>query len=279
MTVRRVSLSQQIREALLDRIARGQLQPGDRVVEAEIASEMGVSSIPVREAIRELVAMGVLQSAPHRGAWVRQVSLQETIQAFQVRSVLEPLAVASAAPRFCRQCQRLRQLARRIVAAAKKRDFANFQHYNQLFHRTIVEASGNQVLLRVWDSLAFEVRTRFTMDYLTTVDPVAIARQHEAIVDALDRGDATKTAALLRAHSTKLVDYLRTQSAPPDDGQTIPRKRPRAKKRASPKKAMSASRSPVIALNAFISGHCADGAGKESNRLTRATRRRLEQNR
>lgn len=226
MTIQRVSISQQIREHLLDRIARGRMQPGDRVIEAQVASEMNVSSIPVREAIRELVAMGILQSAPHQGAWVRKVSLLETIQAFEVRSVLEPLAVESAATRLQGKCDRLRRVAKQIVDAAKARDFASFQHHNQVFHRAIVEASDNQVLLRVWDSLAFEVRTRFAMDYLTTVDPAAIAREHKPIVAALDRGDAKEAASLLRSHSRELVEYLRAQAALDRDGSETPNGRP-----------------------------------------------------
>jgi DNA-binding GntR family transcriptional regulator len=214
MMIQRISIAQQIRERLLDRIACGQLQPGDRVVEARVAEEMSASSIPVREAIRELVAMGVLQSAPHRGAWVRQVSLSETMQAFQVRSVLEPLAVELAAPQFLRRCRALRAVVQQIVRAARQRDFASYQHHNQIFHRTLVEAAGNQVLLRVWDSLAFDVRTRFTMDYLTTVDPVAIALEHQPIVEALDRGAAEEAAELLRSHSNGLVEYLREQAVP-----------------------------------------------------------------
>jgi len=226
MTIQRVSISQQIRKHLLDRIACGRMQPGDRIIEAQVASEMSVSSIPVREAIRELVAMGILQFAPHHGAWVRKVSLLETIQAFEVRSVLEPLAVESAARRLQGKCNQLRQVAKQIVDAAKVRDFASFQHHNQVFHRAIAEASDNQVLLRVWDSLAFEVRTRFTMDYLTTVDPVAIAREHKPIVTALDRGDAKEAAALLRSHSRELVEYLRAQASLDPDGLETPRGRP-----------------------------------------------------
>jgi DNA-binding GntR family transcriptional regulator len=172
---------------------------------------------------------------PHHGAWVREISLLETIQAFQVRAALEPLAVASAAPRLHGKCHRLRQVAKQIVGAAQKRDFASFQHHNQVFHRAIVEASDNQVLLRVWDSLAFEVRTRFTMDYLTTVDPVAIAREHEPIIAALDRGDADRAAALLRSHSMELVDYLSAQMINEDDSSAIPKKRSRQNRRGSVK--------------------------------------------
>jgi DNA-binding GntR family transcriptional regulator len=222
MTVRRLSIPVQIREWLLDQIARGELAPGDRVIEADVAAQMKVSSIPVREAIRELVAMGILQAEPHRGAWVRQVSLLETVHAFRIRSVLEPLAAHSATASLQGHCQQLRRVVKAIVRASRRGDFAEFQHHNQIFHRTIVEASGNRVLLRVWDSLAFEVRTRFTMDYLTTIDPVAIACQHEPIVDAIDCGDAELAAALLQSHSGGLVEYLCAQMADEADGVPSP---------------------------------------------------------
>ena len=126
MAIQRVSISQQIREHLLDQIARGRMQPGDRVIEAQVASEMNVSSIPVREAIRELVAMGILQSAPHQGAWVRKVCLLETIQAFDVRSVLEPLAVESAAAQLQGKCDQLRQIAKQIVDCGNSPRFREF---------------------------------------------------------------------------------------------------------------------------------------------------------
>jgi len=234
MTVRRDSARQQIRDALLEQIARHQLRPGDRLVEARIAQQMGTSSIPVREAIRELVAMGILEAAPHRGAWVREVSLQETIQAFEVRAALEPLAAQSAAGRLRGKCGPLRRAVRAIVAAAERGDFAEFQHHNQVFHRTIVEASGNQVLLRVWDSLAFEVRTRFVMDFLTTADPVEIAREHEPVVDALDRGDGPRAAALLRSHSSGLVEYLRDQAAADSPAQAVPGESSSGRRRMGP---------------------------------------------
>jgi len=232
--VQRDSAAQQIRDWLLEQIARHKLQPGDRVVEARIAQQMGTSSIPVREAIRELVAMGILEASPHRGAWVREVSLEETIQAFEVRAALEPLAVESAAGRLRGKCGPLRRTVRAIVAAARKGDFAEFQHHNQVFHRTIVEVSGNQVLLRVWDSLAFEVRTRFVMDFLTTVDPAAIAREHEPVVDALDRGDAERAAALLRSHSSGLVQYLRDQAAGESPAEAMPAEPSSAYRRTGP---------------------------------------------
>ena len=89
MTIKRNSLREQIRDALLQRIGTGQIQPGQRIVEAQLIKEFNVSSIPIREAIRELVAMGMLDCASHRGAWVRKVDMPETIEALQVRTALE----------------------------------------------------------------------------------------------------------------------------------------------------------------------------------------------
>lgn len=206
------SVREQIRDVLLQRIGSGDLAPGDRIVEANVTREFDVSAIPVREAIRELVAMGVLDAAPHKGAWVRQVTVPETIEAFRVRAALETLAAKTAADALRNNCRSLRKICRAIVAAAKRRDFDTFQHENQSFHRTIVEASGNGVLLRVWDSLGFEIRTRFTMEFLKTADPTAIAREHEPIVDALDAGAATRAAQLLESHSNGLVKYLQMEA-------------------------------------------------------------------
>ncbi|TWU64595.1 GntR family transcriptional regulator [Crateriforma conspicua] len=208
MTKPAIPLAQQVKAVLLERIASGGLRPGDRVRESELAAEVGASSIPVREAIRELVAIGVLDFAPRRGAWVRKVSLQETIESLEVKAVLEKLAAKTASDRLCGKCGSLRKTVRRIVAAAKRGDFIEFQRHNHEFHRAIVAASGNRALVRTWDSLAFDVRTKFILDFLATVDPVKVAREHERIVAALDQGDARASARLLVTHSRQLIKYL-----------------------------------------------------------------------
>lgn len=204
-------LRELVRETLLKKVGSGELGPGERVVEARLAEDLNVSSIPIREAIRELVAMGVLEFAPHRGAWVRKVSLRETVEALEIRSSLEPLAAKTAVPRLQSRCADLRRTVQAAVAAAARRDFVAFQQHNQRFHRAIVEASGNGVLLRLWDSMAFEVRTRFVLEYLTAFDPATLAREHEPIVDAIEQGDAKRAAGLLKSHSRGLVRYLKQQ--------------------------------------------------------------------
>ncbi len=206
------SLREFIRDALLDRIARGDLPPGQRVVEAVLVKEFAISATPVREAIRELVAMGVLDAQNNKGASVRQVLLEETIEAFLVRGALETLAGRTAIGGLKGRFAALRREVKGIEEAARRKDFAAFQEHNQVFHRTIVEAAGNAILLKTWDSLFFQVRTRWTMDYLQSFDPVAIAREHIPIVDALESGEPKLAASLLASHSNHIVEFLKTEA-------------------------------------------------------------------
>jgi len=205
------SLREFVRDALLERIARRDLAEGQRVVEAVLVKEFAISTTPVREAIRELVAMGVLEAQNNKGATVRAVRLDEMMEAFQVRAALETLAARSIGTRLAGRCAELRQAAGAIIKAARKRDFASFQEHNQTFHRGIVLAAGNAVLLKTWDSLFFQIRTRWTMDYLKSFDPVAIANEHLPIVDALESGEAELAASFLASHSNHLVAFLRVE--------------------------------------------------------------------
>ncbi len=209
----RYSLSQQVRNHILNKVATGEMAPGDKIVEARIASELGVSTIPVREAIRELAAMRVLDYQVHRGARVRQVTVSETVDALRVKAVLEALAARLAGEKLEGVLEPLRQSSDQIQEAARQHDWVAYQDRNQVFHRLIVETAGNQILLNLWDALAFEVRTRFIMDFLRIVDPTDLAREHDGILQAVESGDSERVAELLSSHANQLVEYLLKQKA------------------------------------------------------------------
>ncbi len=206
--IQKASLSEQVRDWLLQQIGAGELQPGDRLVETRIAETLGISAIPVREAVRELTAMRVLESAPNRGSWVREVRLEETIEALQVRSALEPLAVSGAALKLEGPWPELRTVVESLISAAREGRLADYQKLNQRFHRSIVEASGNQVLLHTWDALAFEVGAHHIMDQLPHDEQMAVAQEHADILAALESGDAKRAAGLLARHARHLIDGL-----------------------------------------------------------------------
>ena len=96
----RTVLREQVKEVLLERILRGELKPGDRLVETRIAQELGTSQAPVREALRDLELLGLVESEPFRGSRVREVSDEELLDVFPVRAVLEELAAKEAARRL-----------------------------------------------------------------------------------------------------------------------------------------------------------------------------------
>src|SRR2546426_564614 len=93
----RLSLSDQVKEALLERIIKGQYKPGERLVELSIAKEFETSQVTVREAFSKLEALTVLESKPHRGTFVREISDQEMGESTMVRGVLEEAAARTAA--------------------------------------------------------------------------------------------------------------------------------------------------------------------------------------
>src|SRR3954447_16808654 len=98
--ISRTVLREQVKDVLLQRIASGELQPGERLVETRIAQELGVSQAPVREALRDLELLRFVESEPFRGSRVREVSDQELIEVYPIPRALEDVAARGAAVRL-----------------------------------------------------------------------------------------------------------------------------------------------------------------------------------
>jgi DNA-binding GntR family transcriptional regulator len=195
-TVSRTVLREQVREILLERILAHDYAPGDRLVETRIARELGVSQAPVREALRELETLRFVESAPFRGAWVREVSDDELAEIYPIRAALEDVAARAAAERLA---GRVAPLEREVRAMAKARNLRGQVDHDVRFHRLIVEASENARLIELWGSLQVESRTMITA-IRTGLDPAEVAARHEPIVDALRRRDADAAGREIRRH-------------------------------------------------------------------------------
>ena len=228
----RNSIREQIRDWILLRIGTGDFAPGERLTETAIAGQLGVSPIPVREAIRELVATGILESAVHKGAWVRSVETSETIEALRVRAALEPLAIRMASKRQGEHIDELRRIAAAIVDAAKGDNFATYQRLNHEFHRRIVEIAGSSVLLRVWDSLTYEVNARTVLDSIRAVSAIGVAEEHCEVLDAIEQRAFTRAGGLLAAHTERLAMLLEKnlQEGPTGSTPSFEEKAPKRKK-------------------------------------------------
>jgi len=199
MSVRRECMREQVKRVLLNRILDGTYQPGERLVELQIAREMNTSQGPVREALRELEGLRIVESQTYRGTRVRGVSAREMREAYQVRAVLEELAAQLAISQIGANLEPLIAEVEAMVAAGRLHDLDRFAEHDAAFHRLIVEASGNSVLLQVWDSLAFEARTRINLLW-ATVSLEELAQLHQPIINALIRGDGKTAGQLLREH-------------------------------------------------------------------------------
>lgn len=203
MNVQRHSLRAQIKDILLERILNGTYQPGDRLVELQIAQELGTSQAPVRESLRELEALGFVESEPYRGTRVRAVTKAELAEIYPVRAALEEVAAREAAHRLNGNVEALRAEIEAMSLAAQEGDLYEQVQHDVQFHRLIVEASGNKVLLEVWKSLHIEARTLISI-IATDIDRNELTERHIPILEALEAGNSPLAGVLMREH----VEYF-----------------------------------------------------------------------
>lgn len=199
MSLTRTSLREQIKEILLARILNGEYRPGDRLVELQIAQEFGTSQAPVRESLRELEALGFVESAPYRGTHVRAVTKDELAEIYPVRAALEEVAARAAAQRLDGN---VAALAAELAAMHREADSGNLYEevrHDVEFHRLIVVASGNRVLQDVWQSLRIEARTLISA-IATEIDLHEIAEMHRPVLEALAARDGMLAGRLIREH-------------------------------------------------------------------------------
>jgi DNA-binding GntR family transcriptional regulator len=199
--VARSVLSEQVKDRILQWILEGELAAGSRIIETRVARELGVSQAPVREALRDLTTLGVVEMRPYRGASVRQPSKGDLVEAMEVRGELEALAARQAASRITdKQIEELRALIEEMHEMAEKGDTHAHALRNTAFHSTVVKASGNKTLMRIWSMLEPYARTYVTAKVPGT-DLIWLGDRHLAIVDALVDGDPDRAAETMREHA------------------------------------------------------------------------------
>ncbi|HEU0242802.1 MAG TPA: GntR family transcriptional regulator [Candidatus Limnocylindrales bacterium] len=201
-------LAEQVREFLLAGIFSGRYPPDTRIVETRVAREVGTSQAPVREALRGLEAMGIVEILPFRGARVRRLSVEELVEAYEVRASLETLGARIGVPGMTDQdLAEIEALHDLVQAAGEAGDRPGLAAHDAALHARILALAGNPTLERVWRSLEPSGRT-----YITLVSPNADTRWsaglHPPILEALRRRDAQGVEAALRRHFELASDHL-----------------------------------------------------------------------
>lgn len=188
---------QRVREELRERILTGRLRPGDRLVERELAEDLGVSRVPVREAIRSLEAEGFLVVQSPRRVVVRQLARVDVEELFDVREALEGLAAGLAASRA--GAAERKQLERTLADAARataRGDAARITVLNSRFHDEIVTIAGNALLSTMLQPLEGRLR------WLTSQNEhwAELLDEHRRLYEAIASGDAERAKASAVEH-------------------------------------------------------------------------------
>jgi DNA-binding GntR family transcriptional regulator len=196
----RVVLSDQVKEFIVEAILDGEFKPGDRIVESSLARRLGVSQAPVREAIRDLVLMGFLETEPYKGTSVRSFSPQELWEVYTVRAALESLAARLAATRLTEaDVETLQSILDEMIEASREHDLDKTTRLNNDFHETILKIAGNRLLYQLWQALRFGYWTIVTAK-ISSFDLEYLAARHEELLDALKTRDPRKAMYAMRRH-------------------------------------------------------------------------------
>lgn len=209
--VSRTILGDQVKEVLLERILRGELQPGERLVETRIARELGTSQAPVREALRDLQSLSLVESEPFRGARVRAVDDEQLLPVFPVRAALEDVAAREAAARKDRDVRPLERELAAMRRAAARADWRTQIAHDVQFHRAVVEMADNEPLLRAWLVLGIDLSTAFAT-YWTFWGQADLAEFHVPILEAIRGGDAMRAGAEARKHVRRTERVVRRRT-------------------------------------------------------------------
>jgi DNA-binding GntR family transcriptional regulator len=203
------TLATEIARHLRDTIIRGEIRPGERLNESRLTQELASSRSPVREAFRILEAEGLVVVQPHRGAYVRSLSERDLHDIFEVRTLFETHALRQGAERLTPE--RLVGMADAVAEAKDALGREAFEVWHQAslrFHDGLVGLADNSHLARFYDELKFSLR-RFQIFLIQIpAQPARSQGDHEAILDALKRGDTGAGLRLLEAHIDSLEGAL-----------------------------------------------------------------------
>jgi len=219
-------LKEDIFEVVHAKIISGAYKPGDWLRQEDIATQLGVSMTPVREALDLLVSAGIAERVPYRGVRVREMSTRDVVEAYGLRLVLEAIIAQEAARNITReQVSGLERTLGEMKEHESLEDVSYARQLSRQFHSAIAEASKNDLLIKLYEivSNAFPdwllYEALFRKPELLADSTESADREHSAIVDALKKGDGIEAAQKSIEHvmeSGKWLEKYLDPSIPAD---------------------------------------------------------------
>ncbi|MCC6187553.1 MAG: GntR family transcriptional regulator [Anaerolineales bacterium] len=212
------SLRDLVAESIRNEIEAGRLQPGDRVIEADIASQMGISRAPVRDAIRLLEQEGFVVSVARKGTFVPRLTRKDIEEIYSLRAVLEGLGVELAIPRLTEVDQaELEKLVAEMIAAAEARDMPRLVESDLAFHQRLMCLSGHSRLLQDWLRMNTQLRLFFAMKGRLYENPRDVAASHDSVLEALRDRDIPRARHELTHHIIDAGHLVLANMEPSDE--------------------------------------------------------------
>ena len=208
-TVDRPKMSEAAYERLRDAIVRGDLVPGEKIKDAELAEMLGLSRTPVREALTRLVESGLVESKPGVYTRVSTLNQHDIAATLAVLKALDSLAVETAVPRLTeRDYRTMRQANRSFAAAVDRQDVSKALAADDAFHHVIIEAAGNPVIARVVEQLHPQLHRILYRKFSGLLGGKETIKHHEELILTCEQGDAQAAAALSGEHWSHLGDLI-----------------------------------------------------------------------
>ena len=194
-----------LRQAIL----RGELKPGERLMEIQLANKLGVSRTPIREAIRKLELEGLVLMIPRKGAEVAKITEKNMLDVLEVRRALEELAVKLACERITEEeIQELKDAADAFQKTLSEKDITKIAEADEAFHDVIFKSTGNDRLIQLLNSLR-EQMYRYRLEYLKREEYHSqLLEEHQQIIDRITRKDQSEAAELIDRHIGNQVDVM-----------------------------------------------------------------------
>lgn len=200
-------------EELRSLILTGRIEPGTRMMEIELADEMGVSRTPIREAIRKLEEEGLVIIEPRKGAYVSEISIPDIVNILEVRENLDGLAAFFAAQRISESGkERLHEVYEQFNKAVEGGNMDEMIKYDTLFHKIIVDETQNSYLVNIMEriqELVVRFRYIYYKDFKRAED---MPNEHKIITDAIISGDADTARMESELHIRKLKELILSES-------------------------------------------------------------------
>lgn len=207
---RRGTLHRRTVNRLRDMIFEGDIKPGERVTEIALSERLGVSRTPLREAVRVLAGEGLLEPLPKRGARVARLTAERIDELFPVMGALEALAGELACRHITdKEIAAIRDLHRQMAAHHARRELDPYFRLNQRIHESIMLATRNPTLFRIYLGLAGRVRHARKAANISQTRWDEAMDEHARILAALERRDGDELAQLLKRHLLKKQEVLR----------------------------------------------------------------------